>query len=177
MPLCPLGSLRLAEPKSRRLRLPPNHLGLANRASMGDAPASPVPRIAASEPGEMVRTDTTPRVGADVNSAFSVYAGPFRIKPDEPTPAVSDRTWPDRAKGHPLARRPVTAQSPERILDVEGQLNRPPSLLGNTDQRNKGLPSICQEARPGNSVAPLGRLKLRQERSLDQPLRPVPWWR
>src|SRR5215207_780580 len=102
----------------------------------------------------MVRTDVSPRHSADVNSAFSVYAGPFRIKPDEPTPAVSDRTWPDRAKGRPLARRPVTAQSPERIIDVEGQFNRPPSLLGNTDQRNKGLPSICQEARPGNSVAP-----------------------
>src|SRR5689334_20675186 len=77
-----------------------------------------------------------------------------RIKPDEPAPAVSDRTWPVAPKVALWPAGLSTAQSPERIRDVEGRSTQPPSVLGNTDQRNKGSPPVCQEARPGNSVAP-----------------------
>src|SRR3954447_5079605 len=140
--------------RSRRLRMPPVVPVLRTERRWATLLARPVPRIATGESGEMVRTDDGPRRSEDMNSAFPRLCRLCGIKPNKPAPAVSDRTWPDRAKGRPLARRPVTAQRPERILDVEGRFGRPPSVLGNTDQRNKDLQSVCQEVRPGNSVAP-----------------------
>ena len=98
----------------------------------------------------MVRTDTlTSAAGGWLKTAFPVYAGPFELsRRDEPSPApaVSDRTWPERAKREtPRARRPVTASSLKRIAVWKLQHGcKPPRLLETRNRSHRAFGSRCQ---------------------------------